>query len=119
MSTPLPALVADDAAVARTAVVRALKGRGASCVEASSAATAKGIDPGAIACALLDLDLGDGTGVDVARTLLSRRSDLPIAFFSAGAPNDVLEQAKALARVFHKPDELDDALAWVMQHVAP
>jgi CheY-like chemotaxis protein len=117
MSPPLPALVADDSAVARAALVRALKGRGAQCVEASSAALAKGVDPGEIACALLDLDLGDGTGVDVARALLSLRPDLPIAFFSAGAPDGVLEEAQALARVFRKPEELEAVLAWAMERL--
>jgi two-component system response regulator RegA len=119
MTTPLPALVADDTAVARLAVVRALKARGIAAVEAASAAAGKVFDPNAIACALLDLDLGDGTGVEVARALLATRPDLPIAFFSAGAEAHVLAEANALGRVFHKPDELALAIAWVAQHVAP
>jgi CheY-like chemotaxis protein len=114
--TPRPALVADDTAVARAAVVRALKARGTPYVEASSAAAAKGVDPQTIACALLDLDLGDGTGVEVAAALLAARPDLPIAFFSAGAANDVVDAARALGQVFKKPEDLGAAVAWVARH---
>jgi len=113
---PLPALIADDTATARTAVVRALRRRGVSYVEAGTASAAKAVDAFSIACALLDLDLGDGTGVEVARSLLAARPELPVAFFSAGAAQDVLTEARALGPVFRKPDDLVRAIAWVTGH---
>jgi hypothetical protein len=66
------------------------------------------------ACALLDLDLGDGNGVDVAEFLQIHQPNLPIAFFSGGASPAVMTRARALGPVFRKPDELDEAVAWVL-----
>jgi CheY-like chemotaxis protein len=117
-TSPFPALIADDTATARTALVRALKGRGISCVEAGTAAAAKAVDASSIVCALLDLDLGDGTGVEVARSLLAARPELPVAFFSAGAAQDVLTEARAIGPVFRKPDDLARAVAWVTGHAS-
>jgi DNA-binding response OmpR family regulator len=116
MSSPptRAALIADDTAIARAAVVRRLAADGIVCVEASSAGGASAIDPSGLSCALLDLDLGDGNGVDVAVALRKRRSDLPVAFFTAGTSPAVLARASALAPVFSKPDDLDRAIAWVL-----
>ncbi len=107
------ALIADDTELARTAVVRRLSADGVSCVEASSAAAATAIDPSTICCALLDLDLGDGNGVDVAVALQKRAPGLRVAFFTAGSSPDILARATALAPVFGKPDDLERAVAWV------
>jgi CheY-like chemotaxis protein len=115
-ASPLPALVADDTAVARAAVVRALKAHKTPFVEASSATAAKAHDATQLACALLDLDLGDGTGVEVARALRAKRQDLPIAFFTAGAPAAVVDDARTLGPVFQKPGDLDRAVRWIVQH---
>jgi CheY-like chemotaxis protein len=68
------------------------------------------------ACALLDLDLGDGDGVDVAEVLRIHQPDLPVAFFSGGASAAVIERALALGPIFRKPDDLTDALEWVVKH---
>jgi len=122
LSSPSPApsvLVADDTAVALSVVARRLQALGIGCLEASSAQEASAVDPFAISCALLDLDLGDGSGVDVALALRGRRPELPIAFFSAGAAPEELERARALAHVFHKPGDLDQAVAWVQAQAIP
>ncbi len=109
-------LVADDSDVARHAVVVRLKAVGLRPVEARSAKSAKEVDPAGIACALVDLDLGDGNGVDLAKALRKRAEELPVAFFSAGATAEIVDQAKRLGPVFTKPEELEDALAWVTAH---
>ena len=72
-------------------------------MEARSAAEARAVDPATLSCALLDLDLGDGNGVDVAVALREKRPDLPLAFFTAGASADVMARATTLAQVFAKP----------------
>ena len=113
------ALVADDTMVARVAIVRRLRASGVACTEAGSAAEASAVNPSSLTCALLDLDLGDGTGVDVANALRVKKPTLPVAFFSAGAPVDLLTRARAMGPVFAKPQEADQAVAWVLSHAQP
>lgn len=79
-----------------------------------SAADSRSVVIRSFACALLDLDLGDGDGVDVAELLRVHQPTLPVAFFSGGAAPDVLARALALGPVFSKPDELDQAVAWAV-----
>ncbi len=71
------------------------------------------VDASTIACALLDYDLGDGFGVDVAARLRAGESALPIAFFTSTSKGDVVEKTSAFGPVFTKPDELDAAVDWV------
>ncbi len=106
-------LVADDSPVARLTVARRLRAEGFEVIEHGSAAAASGADVTRVACALLDLDLGDGDGADVALALHEKRPELPIAFFSASVALDVLARARAVGPVFTKPDQLDAAVAWV------
>jgi CheY-like chemotaxis protein len=116
----LPAvLVADDSAVARLTLARRLRAEGFEVVEHESAASARGAIPTGLACALLDLDLGDGDGDEVARALQAKRPDLPIAFFSASTSAELVERARAIGPVFAKPGELDAAVAWARGHGKP
>lgn len=115
---PLPVLVADDSPAARFVVVRDVRARGLDVVEEESVAGASGVDPSGIACALLDLELEDGTGTDIATSLRERRSDLPIAFFSSAETGDLLERARRMGPVFAKPDQLGLAVAWVVENAA-
>jgi DNA-binding response OmpR family regulator len=110
---PLSVLLVDDSAVARLTVARRLRAEGFEVIEQASATGTKSGTVAEIACALLDLDLGDGDGTDVARALLAQRAELPIAFFSAAASADVIEQARKLGHVFTKPGQLEAAVAWV------
>ena len=107
-------LVCDDSAVARLTVVRRLRAEGREIVEGDSVRGAAEVDASSLACALLDLDLGDGFGTEVADRLRSVCPELPIAFFTS-EPGDALAlRAKALGPVFAKPDDLDRAIAWVL-----
>jgi len=101
-------LVADDSAVVRLTVARRVRAEGHDVVEADSVRAALAVDVSNIDCALLDLDLGDGFGTDVAEKL-----SVPFAFFTSEKSGDALERAKALGAVFAKPDQLEDAVAWV------
>jgi CheY-like chemotaxis protein len=110
---PRAVLVADDSAVARFAVVRRVRAAGHEVVERDSAESAGSVDPSMLACALLDFDLGDGLGTDVAAHLRELASDLPIAFFTSSKPHDLDGRTASFGPVFAKPDDLDAALEWI------
>lgn len=110
-------LVADDSAVARVAVARRLRALGLEVIEEESAAGASARDAMDLACALLDLDLGDGDGTDVAARLREGKGSLPIAFFTSTREAASLTRASRLGPVFAKPEELDAAVAWVRDAV--
>jgi CheY-like chemotaxis protein len=116
MSGSPAVLVADDSAVARLTLARRLRAEGFDVVEHPSAASARGASPAGLVCALLDLDLGDGDGDDVAHALHAQRPDLPVAFFSASTSAELVDRARAIGPVFAKPGELDAAVAWVRGH---
>ena len=105
-------LIADDSAVARAAVARRIRAVGLEVVEHDSVASASTVDARTLVCALLDFDLGDGFGVEVAARLRNERRELPIAFFTSSDTSEV-KQAAAFGPVFSKPDELDAAIDWI------
>jgi DNA-binding response OmpR family regulator len=111
-------LLVDDSAVARRAVARRLKAEGFEVREESSAAGARRADTSRITCAIIDLELVDGDGSDVAAALLGKRASLPVAFFTAGAPPSLLERARAHGPIFNKPD-VDAIVAWTKRTVQP
>jgi CheY-like chemotaxis protein len=105
-------LVVDDSALARRALSKALGAAGLAVHEESSVAAGASVDLGEMACAVLDLELEDGDGTEIATKLRASDPKFPIAFFSAGATPDVVEKARALGPVFSKSDGLPDAVAW-------
>jgi CheY-like chemotaxis protein len=109
----LAVLVVDDSAVARLTVARRLRSEGFEVIEHASAATPEAAVIARAACALLDLDLGDSDGCQLARALLVQRAGLAIAFFSGSAARDLVESARQIGPVFAKPGELEGAVAWV------
>jgi CheY-like chemotaxis protein len=112
-------LVADDSPVARRRIGAALHARGVEVVEADSAQAALAIDPAGLSCALLDLDLGDGNGADVAEALRFKRNDLAVAFFSGGATEALEARARALGPWFEKTEDLERAVAWALEWAPP
>ena len=109
-------LIADDSAVARVSLARRVRADGIEVEERDSAAGASAVDTSELACALLDLELGDGLGTDVAKILRSVQSGLPIAFFTSTSAPEALALAQTFGPVFAKPDEVDDAIDWVRRH---
>jgi CheY-like chemotaxis protein len=69
-------------------------------------------------CAVVDLELGDGDGSDVAAALVRKRPALPVAFYTADATPKQLELASAQGPVFQKPD-LEALVAWVRRAAQP
>ncbi len=111
--------IADDSVVVRRALTQRLAREGLEVYSGGSAADSRNMEMRAFACALLDLDLGDGDGVDVAEVLRAQQPRLPVAFFSGGAAPEVVERARALGPIFQKPDELDAAVDWVKSCAGP
>jgi DNA-binding response OmpR family regulator len=111
-------LLVDDSAVARRVLARRLETEGFLVSEASSIAAARRVDPATLGCAIIDLELPDGDGTDLARALLEKRSSLPVAFFTMGTAPSLLEGARARGLVFLKPD-LNPLLAWVRRTTRP
>src|SRR5689334_18717689 len=94
-------LIADDSPVVRVTVARRIRAAGFEVVEYDSVASAMAADPTTITCALLDYDLGDGFGVDVAARLRQEQGALPIAFFTSTSTED-MEKAAVFGPVFNK-----------------
>jgi FixJ family two-component response regulator len=106
-------LIADDSAVVRETIARRITAEGFGVIKWGSALLDPTLNAGGLACALIDLDLGDGEGSELAAALRNLSPTLPIAFFSAGAASDALERATQWGPVFLKPDELDQAMSWI------
>ena len=81
--------------------------------EKSRVADAATLVAGELSCAVIDLELEDGSGTDVAAVLRALDPTLPMAFFTGGAALAVVERARTFGPVFAKPDELDAVVAWV------
>lgn len=106
-------LIVDDSDVARVAVARRVRAEGIDVVEGESIDGTSGVDAESLSCALLDLELGDGEGTQVAERLRARQGTLPIAFFSSTRTPEILARASVFGPVFSKPAELDDAVDWI------
>jgi CheY-like chemotaxis protein len=104
-------LLVDDSPVARRVLARRLRSEGFLVHEESTVADAREADASALTCAIIDLELADGDGNDLAAGLLRKRGSLPIAFFTAGASRSILEQARGLGPIFQKPD-INAIVAW-------
>jgi DNA-binding response OmpR family regulator len=110
-------LLVDDSPVVRRAVARRLEAEGFDVREEGSAAGALGADAALLAAAIIDIELPDGSGIDLAADLRARAASLPVAFFTATASPTVLAQTRPYGAVFAKP-ELDPLVAWARQSAA-
>jgi CheY-like chemotaxis protein len=105
-------LVVDDSPVARMTLKKRIEAHGLTVETKESVADCGSVDGNSYDAALLDFDLGDGTGADVAARLRRTSPDLPIAFFTASEDEPAVDALRALGPVFKKP-ELDRAVEWV------
>lgn len=111
----MPVLVCDDSPVARLALTRRLEALGVRVVVAGSVAEASAHHGSALAGALLDLEMDDGLGTQVAAVLRGGSAEVPIAFFTSATDRVALSAAEAYGPVFRKPDELERAVLWVLE----
>jgi two-component system, response regulator RegA len=108
-------LLVDDSALARAATTRLLWARGLTVTALSSHAEATAIDPSAFSAALLDIELGDGFGTEVAERLRQRSPELPIAFLTGGGALPVLDVAHRFGPVFSKTSGVEEAISWIAE----
>jgi len=101
-------LVVDDSEITRSVLTTRLTAQGASVVCASSMADALAIDVEALTAAIVDVDLGADSGVTLADVLADRNPHLRLALFTA---HDTHHDR----RTFHKPDDIDDVVAWALE----
>jgi two-component system response regulator PilR (NtrC family) len=111
-------LLVDDSPVARRALTQRLTSEGFEIAEASTVAAARKVDVFTLGCVIVDLELPDGDGTDLARHLAEKRPSLPIAFFTQGSAPSLVEGARGRGMVFLKPD-LTPVVAWVKRSVRP
>jgi two-component system response regulator RegA len=114
---PTVLVVDDDSLIRRTLATR-FSGDGIDVREAGSVHAARAVDCDSLACAVLDLQLGDGDGTDLAAALHKRRPSLPIAFFTGGSVPSLVESARCRGPVFLKTD-VNALHAWVRRAVRP
>ncbi len=114
-------LLVDDSLVALHALAGRLGAAGFDVRREATAAGARTAAAEALCCAVLDVELADGDGVELATELLERCASLPIAFFTAGAASTLLARARELGPVFGKADAgaLDAVMAWVERTAQP
>lgn len=116
---PRDLLLVDDSPLARVATARLLGEHGITVTALSSRAEAQGVDAHTFAAALLDLELDDGLGTDVAAALRERAPMLPIAFLTGGGPPPIIDAARRVGPVFSKTADVDAAVEWVLAALAP
>jgi CheY-like chemotaxis protein len=107
-------LLVDDSALARRAARTVLVQQGIVPVEASSVVQALTLISPVPDAALLDLELGDGSGVVVADALLATGGPCRIAFITASDDEAKLEDARRRAPVFAKPAGIASAIALLL-----
>jgi DNA-binding NtrC family response regulator len=108
-------VVDDDQSMLRT-LVRILKRAGYEPIPFTSAAEAAA-HTSRVDIALLDIQLADSTGPELALRLIARWPDLPLVFVTGGATPTQLESAEAMGPVLPKPldpanllETIDEAL---------
>jgi DNA-binding response OmpR family regulator len=106
-------LLVDDSAVVRAAGEQRLRALGFDVTVVGSSREARAVDAARFGAALLDLDLGDGSGVDVARALRAASPTLPIAFLTASEAGASLADAAHFGPVFSKASGVEGAMEWV------
>jgi DNA-binding response OmpR family regulator len=105
-------LLVDDSPVVRRVLTRRLVAEGFDVQAEATAAAARAVDLSTLSCAVIDIELPDGSGSDLAGELLQRRASLPVAFYTAGASAVVMERARGHGPVFAKPD-VEGLIRWV------
>jgi DNA-binding NtrC family response regulator len=111
-------LLVDDSPVVRRVLAHRLQGEGFDVREESSAAAARALDTSGVACVVIDIELSDGSGIELGAELLARHPKLPVAFYTASGDSGAVESARTYGPVFVKPD-LEALASWVKGQPPP
>lgn len=109
-------VVEDDVTVAR-ALSRTLARVGYSVALARSCAAARSLAQ-SFDLAILDLDLPDGNGADLARALISEGKVPSVLFFTSSSDTSLLARARCLGSVVMKSLGTNPILAWLSANAA-
>lgn len=101
-------LIVEDEPTVRRAIARALGSHGWAVEQAGSVGRAvELIAQGVFDCAILDIDLPDGTGVELAKRLQQAGRTERVIFFSGASDPELLAEASRLATSVHKSEGVD------------
>ena len=106
-------LVVDDSPLARAAASKLVGDSGFEVLTASSVEEATVLDALDLAAAVLDIEIGSGSGIDLAARLRAKRPTLPVAFLSASSDIALRGRAAELGPVFDKTQGLEGLETWV------
>ena len=106
-------LFVDDSPVARVATRKLIAEKGIDVMVCASVAEAREVDPSTLGAALLDLEVGDERGTDLAGSLRSSSPTLPIAFLTATGEGELYEEARSYGPVFDKAAQIEQAIGWL------
>lgn len=98
-------LIVDDDPSIRVALGRLLRLAGHETTELGGAAEVA-IHRDCHEVGIFDLELGDGSGLDAARSAVARRIVRRVVFFSGTASHSLIEEAARLGHFISKPDIL-------------
>ena len=128
MSTPDPtrALIVEDDPVVARSIARQLLREGYTVSLASTCRAARATGAG-FRVAILDLDLPDGSGAELAAELLELGSVQHVVFYTGSMDFKQRERAQALGSVVDKSSDVDDVVALLgpspkaapISHMAP
>jgi DNA-binding NtrC family response regulator len=96
-------LIVDDEPTTSRALGRVLRTAGHSVTVAGSCASARTLQD-RFDCAVLDIDLGDGSGIDLANELISRGSIGRVVFYSGTMDDAVLERVSCTGPLVMKAE---------------
>lgn len=111
MATPEPAraLIVDDDPVVARSIARRLLREGYTVSLAQTCRGARASGPG-FQIAILDLDLPDGSGVDLADELLRLGAVRGVVFYTGSLDGALRERALSFGTVIDKARELEDVI---------
>ncbi len=106
-------LVVDDSAYIRVRVASVLRARGVDPTEASSFEEAVALADGRFDAAVVDVELGERSGVELAELLLARNPALRLGFLTSNPDAARAQSAERFGPVFTKEWDLAQVLLWL------
>ena len=108
-ATPLHLLVLEDDPMVRRGLSRALRVAGHDVVAVETCGNVRALEDG-FDVAILDLELPDGSGVEVASELLALGATQGVVFFSGAGDPVLLSRAERFGEVVAKSENLEPLL---------
>lgn len=106
-------LLADDSQYVRVRMGGLLRQHGFDTAAVGTVDEALSFDSATIGAAILDVELGEESGVELARGLRQNRPGLPVAFLTSNPQAARSQGAESLGPIFEKDWELTPLLAWL------